>query len=53
MMMMMTTTMVMMVMMGMILMKVMLMIYIDSELGLLRGWSFGMEWSPIGSPVTS
>src|SRR6218665_2270530 len=24
-----------------------------AEPGLLRGWPFGMEWSPIGSPVTS
>ena len=24
-----------------------------SEPGLLRGWPFGVEWSPIGSPVTS
>src|SRR6218665_2447360 len=24
-----------------------------AEPGLLRGWPFGMEWSPVGSPVTS
>ena len=24
-----------------------------AEPGLFRGWPFGMEWSPIGSPDTS